>query len=102
MRSPFLNSGLVRSKTRECAREAITTHYAGDEKNAARAANKSRSLGPHILHSAPKGEWDLIQETLRYFGVAVRRFLLAETVRPVAARNADIDKPEYRRAIPAE
>jgi hypothetical protein len=41
-------------------------HFAGDEKTAAGAVNKFRSLGSHILRSAPTAEWDLTQETLRY------------------------------------
>jgi hypothetical protein len=53
-------------------------HFAGDEKTAAGAANKFRSLGSHILRSAPTAEWDLTQETLRYFEAVVRRFRLAD------------------------
>jgi hypothetical protein len=43
------------------------------ERSVARAAHKSRSLGPHASRTAPRDWWDLIREALEYFGVADKR-----------------------------
>jgi len=63
-------TGHVLEKQEQCI-------FAGDERSVARAANKSRRLGPHALRTAPR-DWGSDPRRLQYFGAAVQRFLLAD------------------------